>query len=202
MLRWLVPTILCTAAPSLAATLTCAADGARIEGTKAAQVDVALDGHLYRLANPNAAKPLPGADSDADRLCAARMGMVAIVLPAPKPGPDETGRTTDALMLRLRSTALALHDPYASPLGGFGQDDLSDLEVDENALPAPVGSEASEDAPANADPSSGGGVEPGLDLGAAAAQGCSTTTDEAPLGLVGLFGLLMVGLRRRNGGAQ
>jgi MYXO-CTERM domain-containing protein len=199
MLRWLVPTILFSAAPSLAATLTCTADGGRIEGTKAAQVDVAVDGRLYRLANPNAAKPLPGAHTDA----AARLGMVAIVLPAPKPGPDDANRAAGALVLRMRSASLAVSDPYAHDLSGFENDDLSDLEVVDETEPAASSAEVPDGAAHSADLASGADANANADLSAAAADGCSVSGAPAPMGLGGLLMLLALGLRRRlNGGAR
>jgi MYXO-CTERM domain-containing protein len=137
-------------------------------------------------------------------VCAARLGMVAIVLPAPKPGPDETSRATEPLMLRLRATALSLEDPYAQAPDGFGDDDLSDLsdlEV-EAVAEAPAPGEAEAESPAEGTPAeSGSDVIPG----AAAPEGpsCSSTGDGSPTGLAGMALLLALGLvRRRLGGGR
>ena len=147
MLRWMVlTTLLLSAVPATAASLVCTAEGARVLGTDARHLELALDGRLLRFRNPTAwakaadatggaaaAAAASAAQTEADRICAARLGMVAIVLPAPKPSPDEATRGHGTSMVQLRALAQALHNPFAEPgqPGRFGGDDLSDLEVGE-----------------------------------------------------------------------
>ncbi|MCA9542871.1 MAG: hypothetical protein KC613_00730 [Myxococcales bacterium] len=172
---------LCVASPAVAAEVRCGEDGGEIVGTQARQVLVSVDDQVHIL-RPAAGPGEPGSASD---FCAGRAGLVAIVLPAPRPGPeDEVPDEAVELPILLED----LSDPAGLRAVGEpdeGQSSGEDAEDEGRHEPAPTLARTRS-----------GALPPGLledELG-----GCQAGPS-APTGGLGLFLLGLIGLRRKRG---
>lgn len=182
--------------------VACDEGGPRITGTDADVVLIAIDGEVVQITD----RPEVEGAIDIETFCAQHEGLVAFVLPAPKPVGDSVPAGPPLPEPQSSSS------PYATP-GGFARRTHTSFRKpaapaqEDPRMPAPVaapedgeegGTPAGEPAPSPAAESPDGrpGVQPaGLDP--AAAAGCDATGAGAAAPWALLL-LALPGLRRRN----